>query len=536
MLILSSACERESLTPAPTEAPSAPLAPVLTEVRLPLLDVATPFRWDDEFRGLATMAMELGLSDIPGTVVRVPGDAAPPSVLMALPVSRRQVDARFLARGTDKALELELELCVAGEGCESTIATGTREAPWEAIGALLDGAAQALGARVPEEVAAAWHTPGSKDPYAELITGRAAATYYGILPPPDDPTDRRTNSVIRAVLIDPKQPLALWTLARWDVGATSDAGKAADTLARAALVRPHSRILDADRATVLTATGKPDQAVLVWEQLRAGALDDPRFLEPTARALLVAGRPADARAVLDAFPAEFRWEPRVAELRVAVAEAVDGTAGLDPLLAHWQETDPRAVAPVRRRLDLRVQTRRFGEALAMVPALRTRAPGPQTDALEVALLVAVGRVREAADRAPVDTAARLRARAERAIDPGAPLDGLPDGDLEGKLARADGLVYRGDAGQAIVELDELLEERPWRADAHAARARALERLGRTEDSSAEWQLAWEIDPAMEGGPVAVTRIASTFQYVVNAPPPVDARVPEAPVGRKGPEL
>lgn len=507
---------------------------MLTEVRLPLLTVVAPFRWDDEFRGLATMAVELGLSDIPGTVVRVPGHAAPPSVMLALPVSRRQVDARFIARGTDKALELELELCVAGEGCESTIASGTREAPWEAFGALLDGAASALSAPVPDEVAAAWRAPGSKDPYAELITGRAAATYYGILPPPEDPTDIRKNPVRRAVLIDPKQPIALWTAARWEVGATSDGGKATDILARAALVRPHSRILDADRATVLAATGKADQAVLAWEQLRAGAMDDPRFLEPTARALLAARRPADARAVLDAFPTEFRWEPRVAELRVAVTEAIEGTAGLDPLLAHWQETDLRTVAPVRRRLDLRVQGQRFEEALTLLPALRSRAPGPITDALEVALLVAIGRVRDAADRAPPEVAARLRARADRALDPGSPVAGLPLDDLEATLARADGMLYRGEAAAALLEVDEVLAVRRWRAEARVVRARALERLGRTEQSSAEWQLAWEIDPALEGGPVAGRRIASTFRYVVAAPP-IGVEV-GAPVGRLGPEL
>ncbi|MDP2309781.1 MAG: hypothetical protein Q8P18_27420 [Pseudomonadota bacterium] len=505
-------------------------------MRLPLLAVEDAFRWDDEFRGLATMAIELGLSDIPGTVVRVPGDAAPPSVLLALPVSRRLVDARLMARGTDKALELELELCVAGEGCESTIATGTREAPWEAFGALLDGAASTLAVPVPDEVAAEWRTPGSKDPYAELITGRAAATYYGILPPPEDPADTRDNPVRRAVLIDPEQPIALWTYARWEVGATSDGGKATDLLARAALVRPHSRIFDADRATVLGAVGKPDQAVLAWEQLRGGALDDPRFLEPTARALLAARRPADARAVLDVLPTEFRWVPRVAELRVAVTEAVDGTAGLDPLLAHWQETDPRAVAPVRRRVDLRVQGRRFEDALTLLPALRSRAPGPITDALEVALLVAVGRLRDAADRAPTEVAARLQARADRALDPGSRVDGLPADDLDARLARGDGMLYRGEAGEALVEVDRVLAVRPWRAEAHVARARALERLGRTEESSAEWQLAWEIDPALEGGPVAVTRIASTFRYVVPAPPDQAAVGAEAPVGRLGPEL
>ncbi|MFN7143512.1 MAG: hypothetical protein ACK4YP_07050, partial [Myxococcota bacterium] len=229
MLFVIAGCADTPLTPQTPVAPLVVPPPIPTEVRLPLMEVEQGFRWDDEFRGLATMAIELGLLDLPGVVARVPGHGAPPSVLLALPVSRRQVDARLVARplpaepelrGTP--LELELELCVSGQGCVSTTAVGTREAPWDAFGELLEGAASTLGVRVGPRVVDAWRTPGSSDPYAELLTGRAAATYYGILPPPRDPTDRRANPVLRAVHLDPEQPLALWTLARWDVAASSN--------------------------------------------------------------------------------------------------------------------------------------------------------------------------------------------------------------------------------------------------------------------------------------------------------------------------
>ena len=294
LLVLAVGCGGEA---PPVEAPvaeAAPPPPVLTEVHLPILEVERPFHFSDEFRGLATMVVELGLSDLPGVVARVPGDAAPPAVLLALPAARRQVDARFRAWGTEDALTLELELCVAGGTCTTTTAATTRAAPWDAFGALLEGAADGLGLAVPPEVAAGWHTPGSKDPYAELITGRGAATFYGILPPPTEPDDRRSNPVLRAVFLDPRQPVALWSLARWQVGTTADGGAAADTLARASLVRPWSPMLDADRATVLAAQGKSDQAVLAWEHIRDANPRDPRFLEPTARALLAAHRPEDA--------------------------------------------------------------------------------------------------------------------------------------------------------------------------------------------------------------------------------------------------
>lgn len=520
------------MAPEEPVAEAAPPPPVLTEVHLPILEIERPFRFSDELRGLSTMAMELGLSDLPGVVARVPGDAAPPAVLLSLPAARRQVDARFTASGTEAAVEFELELCVAGGACTTTTATAPRDAPWEAYGTLLEGAAEGLGLPVSPELAANWRIPGSKDPYAELITGRGAATLYGILPPPATPDDKRSNPVLRAVFIDPRQPIALWCLARWQVGTTADGGDAADTLARASLVRPWSAMLDADRATVLAAQGKTDQAVMVWEHLLEGQPRDPRFLEPTARALLAAKRPEEAGRVLEGVPPEFEWEPRVASLRVAIYESVQGTVGIDPLLAHWQETDPDALEPVQRRLELRVREARFAEALELVPALRSRAPGPQSDALEVALLVALGRLREAAERAPADVAARLIARADREQDPAATLVGLDAENPETRLAVADGRLWQGKASEALPDLERMARELPWRAEVQAARARALEGLGRATEAAEAWKLAWELDPGAEGGPVTPTRVASTFQYVTNAPPEAE----EAPVGRMGPEL
>ncbi len=524
-------CADESLTLSAPAEPALESPLVLTELRLSLLRVEDPFRWDTEFRGLATMAMELGLSDLPGVVVRVPGHAAPPSVLVSLPVSRRDVDARFVVRGPADALELELELCVAGEGCASTTATATREAPWEAFGSLLEGAAGTLGFPMPEVVLAGWRAPGSKDPYAELITGRAAATHYGLLPVPEDPTDKRANPILRAVLLDPRQPLAQWVLARWEIGSTADGGVAAPALIRASLARPWSPILDADLATLLSATNQADSAVLAWERLGERCPGDPRFLEPSARALHAAGRSEDAQAALSAFPAEFYWEPRVAALRVEVVEAAEGTAGLDPLLAHWQGTDSKAVEPVRRRIELRVQDRRFEDALPLLAALRTRAPGPQTDALEVALLTAVGRYADAAAEAPNDVATRLRSRLAREDDPGAAPVGLPETDTEGRLAMADAALWRGQAKEAALISAGVITEHPWRADAYALRARALEALGRGGEASVAWGRAWDIDPALEGGPVGGGRVVSTFQYVVAAP-----IVSEPSARPQGPEL
>lgn len=532
---LMSACGDGNLTPSVEPEVEQKPPPVLTEVRLPLLQVEAPFRFDTEFRGLATLALEMGLADLPGVVPRLPGDLAAPSTLFLPGAARRQVDARFVARGGPDALELELELCIPGDGCASTTATATRERPWDALATLLEGAAATLALPVDPAVAAAWRTPGSKDPYAELLTGRAAATLLGLLPPPDLPGDKKQDPVRRAVFLDPNQPLAQWTLARWELASTPDGGLAIPALTRALLNRPGSPVLAADLATAHQLTGRPDQALLVWEEVGRTHADDPRFLEPTAATLLAVDRAREARELLDRLPAEFGWDPGVAELRVAVVEAEEGTAALDPLLARWQQTDSRAVEPVRRRVDLRVRGERYPEALELLPALHTRAPGPQTDALEVALLVAVGRPLDAAALAPDEVGARLRARAGREADPGAAAEGLPDGDLDALLARADAALWRTVPGEALAAAEAALSAAPTRAEAWAAKARALDALGDATGAADAYQRAWELDPASDGGPVSADRVASTFRYV-EVTLPVAEQLTGQTGGAKGPEL
>ncbi|MBM4393875.1 MAG: hypothetical protein FJ090_22335, partial [Deltaproteobacteria bacterium] len=326
---------------------------VATEVRLPVLTVARSFPRDAEFRGLVTLAVELGLADMPGVVPVIPGDSASATFLLSRPIPRRQVDARLLARGDEKALELELELCVPGGSCASTLASCTREAPWAAIGKLLDGAAATLGAEVSETTRAAWAVPGSKDAYAEMMTGRAAAQLYGLLPPSLSPGDRKDDPVTRAVFLDPGQPLAQWTRARWEMATTVDGGKASEALAKAQLIRPTSPLLLADQASLAGLTARAAESVLAWESLAALG-DDPRWIEPLARAYLAVDRPREALAALDRLPAEARWDARVAELRVAATEAT-GATELDPLLARWQDVAATNPEPVRRRVAARVR-------------------------------------------------------------------------------------------------------------------------------------------------------------------------------------
>jgi hypothetical protein len=155
-------CAAEEGTPAEPVPEATRRPPVLTEVNLPFPVVLTPFRWDDEFRGLAAAVMEIGLSDLPGVIVDLPTDGPPPAFLGAHPTARRQVDARLVVRpqGKGESLELELELCIAGGGCESHRSTGPRDRPWEMFGALLEGAAGTLEIPVDDTGRARWRTSG----------------------------------------------------------------------------------------------------------------------------------------------------------------------------------------------------------------------------------------------------------------------------------------------------------------------------------------------------------------------------------------
>ncbi|MEN9787292.1 MAG: hypothetical protein RLZZ299_2556 [Pseudomonadota bacterium] len=579
---------------------------VLTEVRLAPAVATAPFRWDAEARGLFTVAMELGLSDLPGVRPRLDGQAGSPAVVRAEELPQRIVDARLRiapAASTpggaagEPVLRFALELCPTGGTCRTIEADGTRTQPWDAVGTLLDGAAETLGVSVSGTQRAAWRTPGSHDPYAELVTGRAAAVLVGISAW-TLPAEGETDPTARAVRIDPRQPLAQWVHARWVVGAggaVRDEGREdlprgvgraphlrhVDALRAAMLARPSSPLPAADLATLEGLAGEPARAVLAWDEVERIAPGDPRFQLPAARALLATGRADLAEARLAGLGAAFAQDPAVSALRVQVAEA-RGTSDLDALLEHWQRVDPRAVEPVRRRLDLRVTDERWDEAEALLPALRARSPGDAVDALATALLAARGRFEEAARGAPPEVAARLRERA--AIARGEMPEAWAAADGVGRIAaaaaveraprevllRAERLLALGQADDALVLAQALVERDEDSASGWALRAQALDALGRVSLAQDAWARAWERDPALAGGPVetgrpsppaedpgqdgldgeapppggTVARIASTFRTVEGradtaASPDAPKRARRAKVrrgGRKGPAL
>jgi tetratricopeptide (TPR) repeat protein len=531
------ACSDAVAPEAAEEAEGPPPEVVLTEVRFPVVTVSEgKVAHAPELRGVLTAALELGLADLPGVVPVVAGDGAPLAFRADRAPAARQADARASLRavGADRFV-LAFELCVAGGECVSAEKEAGVEAPWPAVAEALSGAAAGLGVTVPEAVRLAWAAPGSKDAYSELMTGRAAAMYYGLLPPSLAPGDRKADPVARAVFLDPGQPIAQWIRARWEAASTVDGGKASEALAKAQLVRPLSPVFAADQAALLGLTGHPTEALLAWETLVASAPDDPRWWLPLARARLAGGRLVEARETLEGLPAAYAWDPEVAALRVAVAEGLGASGELDPLLARWQAVAASNPEPVRRRIDARVRSGAYADAQALVGVLRDRDPGPATEALDVALLVATGRYDDAAAHAPEELAARIRARASLELNPAVVPEALAVEDPLRPEVEAGAALYAREAGLAQTAAERAIAASPLAAEAHQLRARALEAAGRADEAVAAWTRAWDLDPAAPGGPVQGGRIASTFRYV-EAGDRTGEGTAGSPIGPAGPEL
>lgn len=168
-------------------------------------------------------------------------------------------------------------------------------------------------------------------------------------------------------------------------------------------------------------------------------------------------------------------------------------------------------------------------------ALRERAPGPSTDALEVALLVALGRLDQAAELAPPDVAMRIRARRQLAANPGVVPEGLAAEDPTASLVAGEVALWRKLPAEALSAAEAGIAAAPLSAEAQVLRARALEGLGRAHLASEAWAKAWELDPGLSGGPMESGRIASTFTYVEAGEHPDAPEASLAP-GPKGPDL
>jgi hypothetical protein len=479
--------------------PASPPDRRLAEVVLVPPDVSKSFRWEAERLGLLTMLVESGLSDLPGVVPMVGDEPVSPGIADRLTVGVETWNATLNARMHAGRLEVELEICPPAGACVRKEAAGTPESPFEAVASVLAGAADTLGRSPLPGSVAAWGRPISKDPYAILLCGRSAATWYGMLPAPSLALleDRKRDAVTRAVFLDPSMPPALWVEGRRRAGLGEDR-RALISFTRAGLERPDTAIYLADQAAMLMRVDQADAAWTVWEAADAIEPWDPRFALARARCSVASGHASLGKRILDGLSARFQDDSSVAELRVAIADATGDRGNLDALLRHWQAVAPFDPEPVRRRIGLEVKAGRLAEALKLTDILRER--GSVEEASRMALGLAAGlrewdrAIGEAVSLGEHDLSLRLRARQALDISPEVVPEVLADdNDPEACEVRGEVRLAAGDAAGAVVEADCVLAQVPWDADALGLRAQALCALGAADAGKAfeKWRF---VDP------------------------------------------
>lgn len=496
---------------APDTASAAETAlPELRDERLALITIAPPVAdpalpHGAEVAGLVAALLELGLADVDGVVARVGENPVSPGLSQALVDDVYRWTARTELRPAGDELEIQLTLSLDGADLESPYSLGVRGTPTVAVSALVDGIADHWLRGEASGAADERALPVSQDPYAVLLTGRSAATFYGFLPATAEQNvgNKRRDPVARALLVDPETAVGNWVAGRRAL-ARGEAEAARSFFTRGGFSRPTSDALMADEASALLEAGHPEAAWYAFQQLEARRPDDLRFVVASARAALAAGQPAAAEERLGALGEPYASDPAVVMARISALEALHREAdpAYDQLLARWAEVAPMDPEPVRRRVQLRVRSKAFSEALPLVAELSARGAPEEAARLELALLNALDRSGDAATRAIAlgdsALAGRLSAR-DGAQSPQSKADLLlGDADPRAQAVRAAALIEAGQARAGLELADQALKQRPWLPEALAAQAAACDALGlRSEAGKARAKLC-AADPRWSG--------------------------------------
>ena len=506
-------------TPAPAaDAPGDPSeAPVpettIAEVRLVPQRSGPSLRWRDEMLGIATASLEAGLSDLEDVIPVVEGVPPSPGLDGALRSGRRVWSAAVQVAPAAEGVRFELSLCDPRGACADYASTGPREHPERALAELLRETAHALGRPVPAATGAGWDAPISHDPYAILLAGRSAATWYGLIEAvPDDLVgDKRRDIVTRAVLVDPKLAFTQWINARRALQ-RGYPQLARGGFTRASLAQPQRVLFRADEAAAVRAMGLEEEARRAWDLVQAKAPDDLRFVASRARSMVDTREFDDAAELLEGLPERYENDVAVIELWVAISEAGGKAPPYDGLLARWQFADGTDPEPVRRRIALRVREERYDEAMAFIRTLEERGAREEASRLAMSLGVATGdyalAAKKAEDLGLAATASRIRAREALLRAPAEVPPELAAADEPVEfVARGGARLRAGKAPAALADADAALAKDPWMPEALALRMEALQQLGRTDDARrTARQLraadpAWPIDrPVLEGTP------------------------------------
>jgi hypothetical protein len=281
-------CRADDGVDATERARRTPVPPSNRGVVLVQLTAASPtaeFSRSLELCGLATGLYELGLNDLPHLVAGEERAGASPGLGRPIRTRAEQWTARLGLGPQDGALALEGVLCDPTGLCRTQTETAPREELHAAVARLLVWTAGELRVELLPEVQAAWLLPPSKDPYAVLVAGRAAATLYGTWPAAEGLAlgDRRRDPIDRAVYIDPKQGLSAWVLARRDA-LRGEVARARAGLSQALEARPWSALLQADDAALADLQGRPEAALDAWAEVVRRAPGDLRYTLPHAAA------------------------------------------------------------------------------------------------------------------------------------------------------------------------------------------------------------------------------------------------------------
>lgn len=376
-----------------------------------------------ELAGLVTVLTEAGLADLAETQVRIADAPQIPGVADALRTDAESWTGDLVLTLIGPKLEVQLGLC-QGERCEDATGEGTAAEPWLAVADLLDRAAFVLGRSAVGEASAGWRHAPSPDPYAVLMAGRAAATFYGLRPRPGG--SKRSDPLGRALFLDPGMPHPWWLQGREQLAADPpDPAEAARSFARAVLSRPQSPAFVFAEAVALQASDKRAVAADAWLELAEQLPGDPRVALPAARAQLAVDRPDVAAAVLDALHPRHADDPTLLALRVDIAGSRGVPDVLDAALRAWAKAAPDDPEPMRRLVARHVSEARYEQALEAALQLGARGAADESLGLRLALATELGRWDEAAD------AARTQGLTEvaEALRPGRPMLALPGSAL-----------------------------------------------------------------------------------------------------------
>lgn len=358
----------EGLT-QPSELPTPPRGVPLAALEVSV-EVIGESRWLSETHGMVLSTMEQFLGEWPGLVTVFDGQW--PQTAMGLSVRPQQSWTLTVSvEAGEAATAVTGELCDPKGRCRPLAAQSSSSPTGVVVAETLATLVQDFGRELTETQAELMR-PESRDPYALLVLGRAAAIQQGLMgeveegPPlediwgtPDAAPHRlaKRSEVERAAFLDPTMGSAWWTLAkhRTSLEARQQA------LQRGLEVRGKSVMLWSEKARLHEVAGELRAADAAWDTLQDLSPDDPRFLLPRAVSLKRRGRADQGRALVQEAYHLNPMDPKV--LRVQIEWSEEDEEEDLKALADWSALRPADPEPYRRRLSLHLERRELSEAL-----------------------------------------------------------------------------------------------------------------------------------------------------------------------------